>query len=172
MQDNRHQDCVDLREALYNDRAVGPITSIQLPTVRITQLHGILFDLDPHILKPGNPIFPPADCWSSSTTASSTFLPGTLARFAEVRVSGTGLHLILWMQPAVQLLTEMQQNRWGTIVKAVQLSLPIDPDMPGITAVTRSVNSLTSKNGAVVTTLCPGEPVSPELVEQFMTSLD
>src|SRR4051794_14148584 len=50
---------IDLREALYNDRRVGLLKEIQLPTEAITTLHGMVIDLDPHLLRPDNPLFCP-----------------------------------------------------------------------------------------------------------------
>ena len=147
---------LDLREALFNDRAIGPIGKVQVPAERITTLHGIMLDLDPKILRPGNKIFTPADTPEEFYRS----IKPILAR-----------HLILWLSPAVELRTAAEQLRWGTIVKSVQRTLPIDTDMPGITAVTRSVGSVNSKNDAVVTTLHAGEPVSPEMIEQFMMRL-
>lgn len=162
----------DLREALVNDRAVGPINQVQLSAERVTTLHGIMFDLDPKILIPENLLFPPAETPEEFYLAIKPILDRhALAHRAEVRVSGTGLHLIVWMRPAAELKSAADQRRWGTIVKVVQRTLPVDPDMPGITAVTRPVGSTNGKNGAVVKTLAIGEAVAPEVVEQFMATL-
>ena len=164
--------CTDVRQALYNDQAVGPINKIQLPAVRITRLHGILFDLDPKILIPGNTIFSPADTPEDFHVSITPVLERhPLARFAEVRASGTGLHLILWMLPPVELMASAEQRRWGAIVKAIQRTLPIDPDMPGITAVTRQIGSINSRNGAIVKILRAGEPVDPQVVEKYIATL-
>jgi hypothetical protein len=43
--------------------------------------------------------------------------------------------------------------------------------MPGITAVTRPVGSVNSKNGAVVEILRAGEPTDPAAVEEYMARL-
>jgi hypothetical protein len=43
--------------------------------------------------------------------------------------------------------------------------------MPGITAMTRPVGAVNSKNGASVTVLKQGEPVTPEFVEEFVQKL-
>jgi hypothetical protein len=56
-------------------------------------------------------------------------------------------------------------------VRAVQRSLPGDPNAPGITAPTRPVGSINSKNGAVVTELRPGRPVEPTRVEAYVRDL-
>lgn len=159
----------DQREALYNDRPVGPASHIQLPAERVTTLHGIVFDLDPKLYAPNNPLFPPADdpeAFHANIQAVLGRHP--LARSAEVRASGTGVHLILHMDPALELQSAGEQQHWAAVVRAVQCTLPIDPDMPGITALTRPLGSVNSKNGAVVTTLKAGAPVSPQDVAAFV----
>lgn len=159
----------DLREALFNDCAVGRIQDIQVPLERITTLHGILFDLDPGLLDPDNALFPPADDPRAFHEAIRPVLDRhPLARSAEVRASGTGLHLLLWLDPAVELDDAGGQRRWAAVVRVLQRTLPVDPDMPGITAVTRPVGSTNGKNGAAVALLRPGEPVRPAAVEEYM----
>jgi hypothetical protein len=163
---------VDEREALFNERATGPVQAIQVPAERITRLHGILFDLDPGLLIAGNPVFPPAE---EATAFYENVRPildrHPLARHAEVRCSGTGLHVIVWLEPAVELHDAAGQHYWSAVVKAVQRTLPVDPDMPGITALTRPVGSVNGKNYAVVETLKAGQPVNPTAVEAYMTKL-
>src|SRR5262249_39808195 len=139
---------VDWRESLANARATGPITEVSIPQERITGLHGILLDVDPRLLKPGNPFCRPAH-------DPRRFLPPTqpvpdrhpLAHLAEVRASGTGLHIIMWLEPAVELYSELDQARWDAAVKVIQSTLPTDPNAPGITALTRPLQSINSKNG-------------------------
>src|SRR5947209_14133266 len=163
---------VDIRETLYNDRLRGPAPTIQLPAERITRLHGILFDLDPRLLLPGNPLFPPADDPAAFHQGIRPVLDRhRLARSAEVRSSGTGLHLIVWLEPAVELHSAADQEVWGSIVRAVQCTLPTDPDCPGITALTRPVGSVNGKNGARVELLQAGQPLDPRHVQDFMARL-
>jgi hypothetical protein len=160
---------IDERESLWNENATGPAERIQLPLERITTLRGILFDLDPGLLAPGNQLFAPADeprvFFASVEPALNRH---ALARNAEVRSSGTGLHLIVWLSPAVELKTEGEQRYWDAAVKAAQRTLPIDPDMPGVTALTRPVGSVNGKNGARVEALRQGTPVAPAEVEEFV----
>jgi len=162
----------DQREALYNDRPAGPAGMIQVPAERITTLHGFMIDLDPAKLAPDNPHFPPADSPRAFHEAIKTVLGRhPLARHAEVRASGTGLHLVVRLEPAVELRTAADQQRWKAIVEAAQSTLPGDLDAPGITALTRPVGSVNSKNGAVVEVLAPGEPVDPARVVEFVDGL-
>jgi len=160
---------VDLREAIYNDQTIGPISKVQLPAERITTLHGILFDLDPKLYAPTNIIFPRADSPAAFYEEIKPVLDRhPLARSAEVRVSGTGLHLICWLRPAVELRSAADQRRWAAIVKAVQCTLPVDPHMPGITAVTRPVGSVNGKSGVKVEMLRAGEAIDPKAVEDYL----
>jgi hypothetical protein len=159
----------DQREALFNEGSVGPVTEIQFPVERVTTLHGIVFDIDPGLYVPDNPLFPPA---ADPATFYAQIRPvlerHPLVRSAEVRSSGTGIHLLLHLQPAMELLTAGEQRYWSEVVRAVQCTLPIDPNMPGITALTRPVGSVNSKNGAVVSRLKAGEPVTPQEVEAYL----
>jgi hypothetical protein len=163
---------LDIREQLCNDRLTGPAHQIALPRERITRLHGIVFDIDPKLLRPDNTLFPPAD---DPTVFYANIQPvldrHPLARFAEVRLTGTGLHPLLWLEPAVELRSEADQERWDDLIRAVQATLPSDPSMPGITALTRQVGAVNSKNGVIVTVLRKGTPIAPEAVEDFARNL-
>ena len=166
------EDPVDVREQLYNDGATGPIHHVQRPGERVTLLLGIMLDMDPARLAAENQWFPPAD---DPRQFLDNIRPALrrhpLARHAEVRSSGTGLHLIVRLDPPVELATAAAQKRWADIVRAVQWSLPSDPNAPGITALTRPVGSINSKNGATVEVLDPGRPVEPGQVIDFMEEL-
>jgi hypothetical protein len=162
----------DLREQLYNERKAGTFAEVQLPLERITTLYGFFFDLDPGLLRPGNPLFPPGDgpkCFFDRVRHVLDRHP--LARDAQVRATGTGLHLIVGLDPPVQLGTAAAQDRWASYVRAVQMTLPTDPNAPGITGLTRAVGSTNSKNGAVVEVLRAGKPVTPRAVEEFVDRL-
>jgi len=165
-------ECSDQREQLYNDRRTGTFAEVQLPLERITRLHAIMLDLDPKLLRAGNGLFEAAD---DPETFHQFIRPALdrhpLAAGAEVRISGTGLHLLVWLDPPVELTTNEDQRYWAALVKAVQRTLPVDPDMPGITALTRPIDSHNSKNGALVRMLLPGSKVSPSVVEEYVCRL-
>jgi hypothetical protein len=162
----------DVREQLVNQKQQGPATSIAIPLERITTVHGLMWDLDPDCLIPGNTFFPPA-------TEPEAFYRGIqpvlerhpLAKHAEIRSSGRGLHAILWFEPAVELHTAGEQEYWAAIVRAVQCSLPVDPHAPGITAMTRPVGAINNKNGATVSVLKRGNAINPVDVIEFMKRL-
>ena len=79
---------------------------------------------------------------------------------AEVRCSGTGLHAIVWFSEPLVFERDGERDRWVGIIKVVQSAIPSDPDAPAITAVTRPIGSLNSKNGARVELLKPGAGVT------------
>ena len=165
-------DLVDSREQLWNEGLTGPAGLIQVPTERITRLRGILFDLDPTKLAAENPWFPPADDPVEFHAKIKHVLQRhPLARHAEIRLSGTGLHGIIWLAPPVELTSAAEQKKWATVVRAVQCSLPVDPNAPGITALTRPIGSINSKNGAVVEVAEPGEPIDAACVIAFVEGL-
>ncbi|MDG3005902.1 hypothetical protein [Paludisphaera mucosa] len=162
----------DVREALYNDRPTGPVHQIQLPTERITVLHGFMLDLDPKLLRPGNALFPPdPDPRRFYENIRPVLLRHPIVRHAEIRASGTGLHALVHLEPPVELTSAADQRRWAALVRSVQCTLPSDPAAPGITALTRPVGSTNSKNGAVVETLWAGEPIAPGRLEEFVGSV-
>ncbi len=150
----------------------GPAGLIQVPTERITRLRGILLDLDPAKLIAENPWFPPADNpLQFHANIKNVLQRHALARHAEIRLSGTGLHGIIWLAPPVELTSAAEQKWWANLVRAAQCSLPVDANSPGITAVTRAVSSINSKNGAIVEVLEPGEPIDPASVIAFVEGL-
>lgn len=159
---------LDLREALFNDGSTGAAPRIQLPTERITRLRGLMIDLDPGKLDPANPLFPPAEQPAEFLRRNQAVLDRhPLVRDAEVRSSGTGLHLLLWFEPPVELKTAGDQRRWDGLIRVIQATLPSDPNAPGIAALTRPVGSINSRNGARVETFRPGSPIDPQRVVEF-----
>jgi hypothetical protein len=160
----------DLREQLVNERKVGTFAEVQLPLERITTVHGILLDLDPKLYRPGNTLFPPdADPKVFFENVKAVLDRHPLARSAEVRSSGSGLHVIIRLDPPAELTSAADQGHWDNIVRAVQCTLPGDLHAPGLTALTRPAGAVNSKNGAAVEVLRPGQALAPALVEQFLT---
>ena len=163
---------IDLRKALFNDGRKGTAGRIQIPAERITRLLGIMIDLDPGKLNPDNALFwPSPDPRKFLDRIQGTLDRHPLACDAEMRSSGTGLHAILRLDPPVELKTAGEQRHWDAIVRAVQASLPSDLNAPGITALTRPVGSLNSKNRARVEALRPGSPIDPRRIVEFVLQM-
>jgi hypothetical protein len=162
----------DIREGLCNDCPIGPAAAIQLPLESITRLQGIVIDLDPEILRPDNPIFPPADVPAAFYGGIQPVLERhPLVRHAEIRASGRGLHVILRIDPPVELRSHGEQRYWNAIVKGIQRTLPSDPLAPGITALTRPLGAINSKNNCKVELVKAGSPIRPEAIVDFMKTV-
>jgi hypothetical protein len=156
----------DLRKQLFNDGLIGPIEKIQVPTECITQLNGILFDLDPKNYFSGALLeeFSEAPKAFYMQVARQWLARHPVLEKAEVRNSGTGVHGILWLNQPVKFENTGDRERWAGIIEVVQAALPVDPDQPGITATTRRLSSINSKNGARVCLFKKPHPVSVEEV--------
>jgi hypothetical protein len=160
-QSNINDDQLDRREQPYNARESGPIQRVQLATDNITQLHGIVLDIDLNLIRTDCPV-------PVTTTGPGEFYETTLGPMldrhpalagAEVRDSGRNVHVNIWFDAPVTFETDGERRRWAGIVQVVQAALPIDPDQPGITALTRPLGSINGKTGREVTCLRPGTPV-------------
>jgi len=160
---------VDLREALFNDGAIGPIGSIQVSTERVVALRGIMFDIDPDLFLQGGLIAAiPQDATEFYRETIKPMLDRhPVLRKAEVRMTGRGLHVILRFAKPVEFTKPGEQEEWAGIVEVVQTALPIDPGQPGITATTRAVGSINGKNGATVELLEKGSPVTEEEIRSL-----
>ena len=94
---------IDFRKQLFNKGLVGKVEAIQLPVDRITQLNGILFDLDPGEYG-GTAILPkvPRDPVKFYDQVVKVWLKRhPVLNKAEVRKTGTGLHAVLWLDSPV-----------------------------------------------------------------------
>lgn len=152
----------DEREQLYNGGERGQIEQIQHSTERIVQLRGILFDVDPKLIVPGTmiPHVPQEPHMFYDTVLRPMLDRHDVLRRAEVRNSGTGVHVILRFAEPVIFQDDAARDRWAGIVQVVQCALPIDPDQPGMTAATRPIGSINNKNDATVKLLHGGDGVS------------
>src|SRR5215813_9990796 len=136
----------DLREALFNDRLIGPASHIQVPREGVTRLWGLVIDLDANILK-DNEWFPPADTAELFYNAISPVLERhPVLRPAEVRDTGRWLHAILRFTEPVELKSAKDQKFWMGVHKILMGSVPSDPAAPALIALTRAVGSINGKN--------------------------
>jgi hypothetical protein len=157
---------VDHREQLCNSGEIGPIEQVSLPLAAITSLRGILLDFDPDRFR--RELLPYGGL-ASPDKFFVQLIRNMLAHHevlnkAEVRSSGRGLHVIIRFRAPIEFPTEAERSRWAAIVKVIQRLLPTDPDCPGITALTRPLGSINSKNGATVRRLRKGVPVPADEV--------
>jgi hypothetical protein len=165
-QKHAEADKSDLREQLVNGAEVGDITDVSLPETMITLLRGMMLDLDPRLLRKK---VVPSEIRAEPKKFYEQIVSTWLARHpvlgkAEVRNSGTGLHVILRFDAPVEFQTEGERQRWAGMTRTIQKLLPTDPNCPGITALTRPVGSVNSKNGAKVRLYRKGQPVTADEV--------
>lgn len=174
--ESQSSELVDQREQLVNSGDVGPIERVSLPVEMTTSLRGILLDVDPGMFKPpwgdSNQVVDPTSFFNR--VIEPMLARNAVLAKAEVRVSGRGLHVILRFENPVVFQTDADRRRWAAIVRLVQRLLPTDPDCPGITALTRPVGSVNSKNNSRVESIRAGKSVTEkeilELVAMIQTS--
>jgi hypothetical protein len=165
------QQQIDDREQPFNGGAVGPVETVSTARDLIAKLSAIVADLDPKYLRPelltgqGTPadqLFPLVQAWLERHP---------LGHAAEVRFTGTGLHVLFRLEPAVEFRSTDDRDHWDAVVKAVQASLPSDPNAPGLTILTRPLGSLNGKTGRTVTRLHDGGVAPSEEVLAFVADL-
>ncbi len=166
-------DQLDVREQTYNDGLSGQIERVSTAVALIVRVRSPMLDLDPKYLAPK------LYAGEGGTAADRLYTQTVrdwldrhpLLRHAEVRHSGTGLHVLQHVEPAVEFGTTADRDRWAAVVRAVQGTLPCDPNAPGLNAHTRPLGSINSKSGLPVTRLRTGVPVSPKAVLDFVEDL-
>ncbi len=67
--------------------------------------------------------------------------------------------MLITLAEPVTLATDADRRCWDGIARVVQAALPIDPDQPGLTALTRPAGIVNSKARRPVSVLRPGSPV-------------
>lgn len=164
---------VDLREQLVNAGECGPVHQVSLPTDMITSLRGLMLDLDPKWLR--QKLFA-GEKGSPGFRLYKHLVEGWLKNDplfakAEMRHTGSGLHLLFWFDEPVEIESTGDRQRWDGVIRAVQRALPTDPTAPGITALTRPVGSVNGKSGKAVKVLREGTPVTAAEVLGFFDRL-
>src|SRR4051794_13041914 len=100
-----NEDNVDLRERLYDDGQIGKIAAISTAVDLVTTLNGILLDIDCHI-------FQSSFCVPEPDLLAPDFYERYVRPWlnrhpvlhkAQVRFSGTGLHVLLMLDKPIEL---------------------------------------------------------------------
>lgn len=137
---------LDVRELLVNDRASGPAYRMAVPVEQVTAIHGLMIDLDCKILNPdvvGQASVDSADVLYEQHVRVWLDRDDVLGK-AEVRNTGGGLHVLLWLDPPI-LCTGGEARQWDRIARGIRNALPGDPNVNGIIAMTRPVGALNTK---------------------------
>ncbi len=150
------------RKALFNEAEVGLLEQIQRPVDQITSLRGVMYDIDPDKFV-GGPFTESAEAGADQfydDVVEHWISRHAVLNNAEVRATGTGLHVVLWVDPPIELKDEADRERLAARVQIIQAALPIDPLQPGIAATTRYLGSINSKNGATVRRIRKGTAIT------------
>ena len=147
------QQQIDYREQPFNGGEVGPVETVSTPRDLIAKLSAIVADLDPKYIRPELLTGPGTPAEQLYRLVQAWLERHPLGHAAEVRLTGTGLHVLFRVEPAVEFSTTEERDRWAVVVVGVQASLPSDPNAPGITILTRPVGSTNGKTGVPVTRL-------------------
>jgi hypothetical protein len=140
------QPALDERESLVNDRACGPAHEIAVTVEEVAAIHGFMIDLDCGILN--------ADVLGADAVTSAEVLYDKHVRHwldrdpalakAEVRDTGGGLHVLLWLDEPI-LCGSGDARAWDGLARGIRNALPGDPSVNGIIAMTRPVGALNAK---------------------------
>lgn len=161
----------DDRETLCNAALMGPARDIQYAAEEIVELRCVMIDLDPRYLSTslpwGDSLGDPRRLWHEHLRPGLTLIG--LAEWCEARLSGTGLHLIISFSTPVSIDSNRDRQVWDARIRVLQSLLLGDPHSPGITALTRPVGSINTKNQALVETIHAGQLIT---AEQFAIVVD
>ena len=170
---NNKQDQIDLREQLFNRGEIGPVGLVSTSIKAVGQIRGIMIDVDLNLFQPDGVFSPvgltPEEFYERHLIKWLQNHP-VLSK-AEVRFTGSGFHVLLWFEEPFALQGFSNITRWSSLVDVVQVSLPSDPNQPGINALTRPVGSINSKNGNEVKQLKEGGFVTPEEVMELASQM-
>lgn len=164
---------IDIREQLFNEGRCGTIEQISTATCLVTELHGILLDLDFCLLKAGSfipdPSLPAEQIYRDVVSKWLDRHP--VLQGAEVRATGNGLHIIIRPDEPIEFLSDEDRARWDVITRILRSALPTDPEHRGIAGKTRKLGSINGKNGEVVTLLKAGTGVPAEAIAKFAAEI-
>ncbi len=138
-------DC-DEREATYNGRDRGPACDIARSVEQISAIHGFITDIDCKLL---DPAVIGKECVESPTALYTQHVRHWLDRDrvlskAEVRDTGGGLHVCLWLDSPI-ICDAKDVREWDGVARGVRNVLPCDPSLNGIIAMTRPIGALNTK---------------------------
>lgn len=157
----------DEREAIYNGRDRGPAHTIARPVDEVAAINGFLIDLDCKLLDPVVVGEAAVEC---PAVLYEEYVRHWVARDpvlakAEVRDTGGGLHLLLWVESPI-LVDGEQARDWDRVARALRNALPGDPNVNGIIAMTRPVGAVNTKYAPArtVRVLSEGLPVTRDEV--------
>lgn len=153
----------DERESLVNGCPCGPANLITPKVEEVAAIHGFMNDLDCKLL---DPAVMGLECVESAEALYRQHVGEWLGRDpvlakAEVRDTGGGLHVILRLDQPI-ICSAGDARAWDDIARGLRNTLPGDPSLNGIIALTRPAGATNSKYDPPreVEVLRPGAPVT------------
>lgn len=153
----------DERESLVNDRRHGPANQITPKVEEVASIHAFMIDIDCGILDPAvfslGCVESPAELYEKHVRFWLDRDP--VLRKAQVRDSGHGLHILLWLDEPIVCCGD-DVHDWDAIACGIRNVMPGDPNLNGLIALTRPVGATNSKHDPPrqVCLLRPGDLVS------------
>jgi len=153
----------DERESLVNERRRGTQYEITPKVQEVTAIHAFMNDLDCKILDPavvGEECVESAEAFYAQHVQLWLDRDPVLAK-SEVRDTGGGLHTILWLDEPI-IVSPAEAASWDAVAKGLHSTLPGDPNLNGIIALTRPVGAMNTKYDPPreVRLLRAGQPVT------------
>ncbi len=152
----------DVRESLVNDCRQGTKYEIATKVDHVSAIHAFMADLDCSIL---NPAVVGEECVRSPVALYEQHVQHWLDRDpvlakAEVRDTGGGVHVLLRLDTPI-ICTGNDARGWDKIARGLRNTLPGDPKLNGIIAMTRPVGAANTKYAPAktVSLLRSGTPV-------------
>jgi hypothetical protein len=164
----------DVREALFNARTKGLAHEVSVKRDEVAAIHGFMIDIDLKMLDPkviGRESAKSRRKFYEEHVSTWLDRDPTLSK-AEVRDTGGGLHVLLWLDEPL-ICGVGQQEMWDKVARGIRQALPGDPNVNGINAMTRPVGETNGKFDPprLVKQLREGRPVSKDDVLAFASRL-
>lgn len=153
----------DERESLVNECQRGRASEIAVKVSEVTSIRAFMLEIDLDILDPdvcGAEALVSPEAFYEAHVSTWLSRDPVLSR-AEVRDSGHGLHVLLWLDEPITC-DEGQAKKWNAVAYGIRNVLPCDPRGPGLIAMTRPVGALNTKHEPPkeVRQLKAGQPIS------------
>jgi hypothetical protein len=164
----------DERESLVNEHQRGLASEIAVKVSEVTSIRAFMLEIDIDILDPdacGAEAVASPEAFFESHVSIWLLRDPVLSR-AEVRDSGHGLHVLLWLDEPIRC-DEEQAKKWDAVAYGIRNVLPCDPRGPGLIAMSRPVGAMNTKHEPhkEVRQLRAGQPISRGDIEDLAKRL-
>lgn len=158
----------DILEQLFGDRLIGRRRDVSVPWSRIKGLRAVLVQLDPQQLVPGNLFYPPAqDPWEFYGGIRRVLNRHPILRHAEVRTSGNGLDLLIWLRRPLDFCCRNNREYWDWRFDTLR-NWEFDKEYsPAERCLVRPLGAIDPETGRQVVKIVDGSPVWPDEIAAY-----